>query len=109
MRPATEDASLSFAAGPTDQPLLDETIGANFERTVSAHGDGEALVEVASGRRWTYAELDSTVDEVARGLLGAGIEASRKAEATGAAGGALPDMASNADGNMSGSAGTDRS
>ena len=38
--------------------LLEETIGANFERTVAAYGDREALVECATGRRWTYAELD---------------------------------------------------
>ena len=41
--------------------LIEETIGANFERTVAAYGDNEALVEFASGRRWTYAELDRDV------------------------------------------------
>ncbi len=39
----------SYAAGETDTPLLEETIGANLERTVPAHGDREALVEVATG------------------------------------------------------------
>ena len=63
----------SYASGELDQPLLDETIGANFERTVAAHPDREALVEVASGRRWTWAELDRDVDALARGLIGAGI------------------------------------
>jgi len=63
----------SYAAGETSQPLLEETIGANFERTVAAHGDNEALVEVATGRRWTYAELNADVDALARGLMGAGI------------------------------------
>ncbi|MDO9378433.1 MAG: AMP-binding protein [Nocardioidaceae bacterium] len=58
---------------PGDTPLLEETIGANFERTVAAHADGEALVEVASGRRWTWAELDADVDALARGLLAHGI------------------------------------
>ncbi|VXB72955.1 hypothetical protein [Massilia sp. 9I] len=38
-----------------------------------------------------------------------GIQASREAQANGGAAGGPPDMASNADGNMSGSAGTDRS
>jgi fatty-acyl-CoA synthase len=47
----------SYDAGPVDTPLLDETIGTNFERTVSAHPDVEALVDVAGGRRWTYAAL----------------------------------------------------
>ncbi len=63
----------SYAAGETSPPLLDETIGAAFERTVAAWPDREALVEVASGRRWTWAELDRDVDDVARGLLAAGI------------------------------------
>jgi fatty-acyl-CoA synthase len=64
----------SYAAGDTHPPLLEETIGANFERTVAAHPDREALVEVASGRRWTWAELDRDVDDLARGLVAAGLE-----------------------------------
>jgi fatty-acyl-CoA synthase len=63
----------SYAAGETTPPLLDETIGAAFERTVAAWPDREAVVEVATGRRWTWAELDREVDDVARGLLAAGI------------------------------------
>ena len=63
----------SYAAGETSPPLLEETIGANLERIVGQHGDREALVEVATGRRWTYAELDRDVDALARGLLAAGI------------------------------------
>ncbi len=66
-------AEPSYTAGPTEPPLLEETIGANFERTVASHGDREALVEVATGRRWTYAELNDAVDAVARGLIAAGI------------------------------------
>ncbi len=64
----------SYAQGETDQPLLEETIGANFARTVAAHPDREALVEVATGRRWTWTELDRDVDAVARGLVAAGLE-----------------------------------
>ncbi len=59
--------------GETDRALLEETIGANLERTVAAHPDREALVEVATGRRWTWAELDAAVDDLAIGLLRAGI------------------------------------
>lgn len=64
---------LSYAAGETTTPLLDETIGANLERTVAQWPDREALVEVASGRRWTWREFDDAVDEAARGLIGLGI------------------------------------
>jgi len=63
----------SSARGEEYPALLRETIGANLERTVSAFPDREALVEVASGRRWTWAELDADVNRVARGLVAAGI------------------------------------
>ncbi|MFL5911745.1 MAG: AMP-binding protein [Gaiellaceae bacterium] len=66
--------SQSYAAGPTGEPLLEETIGANLERTVAAHGDREALVSRHQGLRYTYAELDAAVNEVARGLMALGIE-----------------------------------
>ena len=63
----------AYDSGLDEGELLEETIGANFERTVAAHPQGEALVEVASGRRWTWAELDRDVDALARGLLAAGM------------------------------------
>jgi len=64
----------SYDRGPTEPALLEETIGANLARTVAAHPDAEALVEVASGRRWTWRELAADVDALARGLLAAGLE-----------------------------------
>jgi fatty-acyl-CoA synthase len=63
----------SYAAGETSPALIEETIGHNFERIAREHADREALVEVASGRRWTYAELDRDVNALARGLVAAGI------------------------------------
>lgn len=66
-------AQASYARGDTTIPLLEETIGACFERTVATYGEREALVEVATGRRWTWNQLDETVDRVARGLLAVGI------------------------------------
>jgi len=64
----------SYAKGEANPLLLEETIGANLERTVAAFGGREALVEVATGRRWTYAQLNADVDALANGLLAAGIE-----------------------------------
>ncbi|WP_102145333.1 AMP-binding protein [Mycobacterium hubeiense] len=64
----------SYDAGPTHPPLLEETIGANFERTVATARDAEALVELATGRRWSYGELNADVDRVARGLMALGVE-----------------------------------
>jgi fatty-acyl-CoA synthase len=64
----------SYDAGPTDIPILEETIGENFERTVAAYPDAEALVDVAGQRRWTYRELNDEIDLVARGFMALGIE-----------------------------------
>jgi len=63
----------SYDAGPTDTPILEETIGANFERIAALHPDGDALVDVAQGLRYTYAELNAEIDLVARGLMALGI------------------------------------
>lgn len=63
----------SYTSGVSDLPLLGDTIGVNFERTVGEHGDRDALVETWTRRRWTYSDLDGAVDELARGLLGAGL------------------------------------
>ena len=65
--------SLSQAAGPTDAALIADTIGDNLVATVAAHGAREALVDCASGRRWTYDELLAEVDAVALGLLKLGV------------------------------------
>ena len=65
---------LSHSGGATDVPLLAETIGASLERAAAAYGDGEALVARHQGLRYTYAELNAAVDELARGLLAIGLE-----------------------------------
>ncbi|WP_090939775.1 AMP-binding protein [Nonomuraea jiangxiensis] len=64
---------LSYTSGVSAVRLLGETIGENLERAAARHRDRPALVDVATGRRWTYAELDAAVDEVALGLLTMGI------------------------------------
>ncbi|SFM58856.1 fatty-acyl-CoA synthase [Pseudonocardia ammonioxydans] len=64
----------SYASGTSDTPLLGDTIGANFDRTAAAFGDNDALVEVSTGRRWTYAQLREDVEKLAGGLLAAGVE-----------------------------------
>jgi fatty-acyl-CoA synthase len=66
--------TLSYASGTSDVPLLGETIGANLERTVGAFPENEALVDLPSGRRWTYRELNADVNQLARAFLARGIE-----------------------------------
>lgn len=63
----------AYASGTSDVPLLGDTIGDNLDRTVERFGERDALVECASGRRWTYAELAADVDAVALGLQGLGV------------------------------------
>ena len=65
---------LSYASGPSASPLLGRTIGGDLAATVARFGDREAMVDVPSGRRWTYSELDAEVGRVARGMLDLGIE-----------------------------------
>ncbi|MFI9050983.1 AMP-binding protein [Streptomyces sp. NPDC053427] len=69
----TGRAELAYASGGAERPLLGRTIGADLALTLARFGDREALVEAASGRRWTYAELGRAVDEVALGLLAKGV------------------------------------
>lgn len=64
---------LSYAHGTSETPLLGDTIGGNLARAVAAFPDREALVDVPSGRRWTYAELGSAVERLACGLLARGV------------------------------------
>jgi fatty-acyl-CoA synthase len=64
---------VSYASGPSETPLIGLTIGGQLERTTDLHGDRDALVDVPSGRRWTYRELDEAVTGLATGLLGLGI------------------------------------
>ncbi|GAA1554837.1 AMP-binding protein [Actinomadura kijaniata] len=69
----TSMTELSYASGTSAKPLLGDTIGANFDRTAAAFADREALVERATGRRWTYDQLAAEVDAVALGLLDLGV------------------------------------
>jgi fatty-acyl-CoA synthase len=65
--------AISYASGTSDAPLLGETIGQNFDRTVARFPQRDALVDCATKRRFTYADLDRAIDRVARGLLALGI------------------------------------
>ncbi|CAL2071525.1 putative acyl-CoA synthetase YngI [Streptomyces murinus] len=67
------DPGLSYAHGTGTTALLGETIGANLARTARTWPDREALVDVAAGRRWTYATFDADVDRLARALLASGV------------------------------------
>jgi fatty-acyl-CoA synthase len=63
----------SYSNGASTVPLLGDTIGANLDRTAARVGDHEALVECATGRRWTYPALVDDVDACALGLDALGV------------------------------------
>ncbi len=65
--------ALSYAHGVSATPLIGETIGQNLRRVAAAWPGNEALADVPSGRRWSYAELDRDTDALAAGLLEAGV------------------------------------
>ena len=68
-------AALSYSSGESATPLLGGTIGGNFDATVLAFGDREALVDRSdpkTGRRWTYTELAADVDALADAVAEAG-------------------------------------
>ncbi|MGP9017784.1 AMP-binding protein [Streptomyces sp. BR1] len=64
---------LSYAHGVSGTPLLGDTIGRNLDRAIALYGEREALVDVASGRRWTYDQFGESVGELARALLASGV------------------------------------
>ena len=63
----------SYDRGEAEPALLTATIGAQLEMTADRFGERTALVDVPSGRRWTYAELLADSRAFAAGLLRSGI------------------------------------
>jgi len=63
----------SYVHGVGDTPLLGETIGTAFDRTVERFPDREALVVRHQGIRWSWRELKERVDTLAAGLVALGL------------------------------------
>src|SRR5215813_733103 len=70
---ATPKLTRSYVRGPTDVPLINETIGQHFDNVVARWPKNEALVVRHQGIRWTYSELQAHVDEFAAGLIALGL------------------------------------
>src|ERR1700722_12511293 len=62
----------SYSSGTSDVPLLGETIDLNLRRAVATYPDHEAVVDATTGRRLSYAQLDDTVNTLAKGMLARG-------------------------------------
>jgi fatty-acyl-CoA synthase len=63
----------AYASGAQTVGLLEQTIGENLAATVLRWPDRDALVSCAEEVRYSWSEFSQAVDEVARGLLGAGL------------------------------------
>lgn len=68
-----EMETLSYSSGVSSIPMLGDTIGADLDRTAARHAGRDALVDVATNRRWTYSEFLADVEILAAGLLVKGV------------------------------------
>jgi len=64
----------SLDRGPTDVPLIEQTIGAFFDAMVARQPGHEALVSVHQGQRLTYAQLRDKANQLASALLDLGLQ-----------------------------------
>ena len=65
--------AISYAHGVASTPLLGETIGVQFDRTVELWPDQPGLISRQQGIRWTWRELGTKVDAFAAGLVAMGL------------------------------------
>jgi fatty-acyl-CoA synthase len=65
---------LAHTRGSTDTPLLEQTIGENFEAVVRRFPEREAVVVVHQQIRWSYQRFDDEINRVARGLMARGLQ-----------------------------------
>lgn len=63
----------SHSSGTSATDLLTGTIGDNLDATAARHSGRDALIDVPSGRRWTYSEFLADVELLAAGLLVKGV------------------------------------
>ena len=62
---------LSYTKGP-EGPLIESTIAEIFQKTAGRFPDNDALVVRHQNARFTFGQLASEVERVARGLTGLG-------------------------------------
>ncbi len=63
----------SYVSGTSGVPLLGDTIGAHFDKTIARHGAREALIVRHQNIRWTWRELRERVDNLAASLIRLGL------------------------------------
>ncbi|GAA2037461.1 hypothetical protein GCM10009720_17600 [Yaniella flava] len=74
----TEQLTYSYAAGPTDVALIEDTISVNLAQTAAKYPQNIALIDAASQRQWTYEQFFADVRSLATGLHRAGVVAGER-------------------------------
>lgn len=64
----------SYDKGPTDTPLIEETIGELFDELVATYPEREALVSVHQNRRFTFSQLQEEANRLASAIIRSGLE-----------------------------------
>ncbi|HEY0296039.1 MAG TPA: AMP-binding protein, partial [Bordetella sp.] len=70
---STANSGPSYAAGPTDVPLIEQTIGDFFDAMAARQPQREALICRHEGKRYTYLELQAEASRLASALLATGL------------------------------------
>ncbi|HIW47428.1 MAG TPA: AMP-binding protein [Candidatus Yaniella excrementigallinarum] len=69
----TTQLKYSYAQGPTDADLIEDTIPANLAKIAARYPDNLALVDVHANRQWSYQQFYRDVRNLATGLHRAGV------------------------------------
>lgn len=65
--------TMSHDIGPTDTPLIEQTIGDYFDSVAVKYPDKEAIVSRHQGIRWTYKELQEKANKLASAMIRTGL------------------------------------
>lgn len=69
----TEQLTYSYAVGPTDVALIEETISINLAKTAAKYPHNIALIDAAADRQWSYEQFYRDVRGLVTGLHRAGV------------------------------------
>ena len=68
------DPAPSYGHGASGRPLIGDTTGVHFDRTVARFGGRPGLIVRQQAIQWTWAELAERVEAFAAGLVGLGLQ-----------------------------------
>ncbi|MDP9012197.1 MAG: AMP-binding protein [Pseudomonadota bacterium] len=74
MHPTRRTPDLSFVSGTSDRPLIYQTVDGVLKAAALGWPDRLALAAPFQSRRYSFAEFDAQVEQVARGMMGCGLE-----------------------------------